>query len=232
MAKLMTRGERSGVSVTDWRDLVRTLREVDPMLVRQMRKDFRVMAKPTARAVARAIPRKPPTSGIHVNGSKSVSGFKPVVVPGRLTWGANPQNGNKKPNHVLVKLPRVRSKFKNGQTVSSIARVDVDNAAVVLADMAGKSGKFINKRPMTRPYKYGGGGAQTGKYGTKAQLITMRQHRINGQGYGMINALNKVHKPSRWVWPAAERELPASRLQAIGVLARAYDQINQKLRTK
>lgn len=233
MAQLITRGERSGVSVTDYRDLMKTMRQINPALVRQMRKDFRLIAKPIQTGVSKAIPKKPPTSGIHISDPKrTVSGFKPVVVPGRLTWSANPQNGGKKPTHTLVKLPRVRNKFKNGATVSSIARVEVDNAAVVMADMAGKSGKWINKKEVTRPYLYSRSATSTGKHGTKQKLISMRQHRINGQGRGMIQALNKVHKPSRWIYPAAEQELPRIRLQAVGVLAKAYSEINNKLRTK
>jgi len=221
MAQLITRGERSGVTVTDYRDLIRTLRSVDPTLVKQMRKDFRTVAKPLAAGVRNAIPKKPPTSGIHRRDPKqTVSGFKPIVIPGRLTWSANSQNGNKRPNHTLIKLPRVRTKFSNGATVSSIARVDVDNAAVVMADMAGKSRNFINKKPFTREYPYSR--SRTGS----------RKHRIHNQGYGMIEALNKNGGPSRFIYPAAESQLPAVRLQAIAVLAQAYNEINQKLRTK
>jgi hypothetical protein len=220
MVQLVSRGNRSGVTVTDYRDLIKTLNKIDPALTRQMRKDFRIVGKPLARAVSQAIPGSAPTSGIHVHGSKNVSGFKPLTVPGRLTWGANKQNGNKSPKHTLVKLPRVKTSKRGKYTVSSIVRVDVDNAAVVMADMAGASGKYINKRPLTSEYNYSR--SATGK----------RRHRVNNQGRGMIRALNKVHKPSRWIYPSAEQSLSSIRLQAIGVLGKAYKQINEELRTK
>jgi hypothetical protein len=60
----------------------------------------------------------------------------------------------------------------------------------------------------------------------------MRQHRINGQGRGMIKALDKRGKPSRFVWPAAESQISTTRYEAIKVLSNAYNQINQQLRTK
>jgi hypothetical protein len=230
MAQLITRDDRSGVLVTDWRDLVKTMKSIDPTLVKQMRKDFRAVGRPTARAVSRAIPNNPPTSGVHKRGSKNVSGFAPIIVPGRLTWTANSQNGSKKPNHTIVKLPRLRTKFKNGATVSSIVRIDVDNAAVVMADMAGRSGKWVNKRSITRPYHYSRGNIH--QVNSKGGVDRMRQHRINGQGRGMIRALDKIHKPSRWIWPAADAQLPTTRYEAIKVLSKAYNQINQQLRTK
>jgi len=220
MVQLVSRGNRSGVTVTDYRDLIKTLNQIDPILTRQMRKDFRIVGKPLAKGVSNAIPKTHPTSGIHVYGSKSVSGFKPLTVPGRLTWGANAQNRNKAPNHTLVKLPRVKTRKRGKYTVSSIVRVDVDNAAVVMADMAGASGKYINKRPSTSEYNYSR--SATGK----------RRHRVNNQGRGMIRALNKIHKPSRWIYPAAENQIGAVRQNAIMVLSKAYALINEELRTK
>jgi hypothetical protein len=233
MAQLISRAGRTGVTIPDYRDLIKTMKTVNPALVTQMRKDFRKVGRPLAREVSRGIPKTPPTSGIHINRPQhTVSGFTPRVVPGRLTWAANRQNRGIKPEHTIVKLPRVRNKFRNGAMVSSIARVDADNAAVVMADMAGKSGKWVNKRSETRPYLYSRSAPSTGKYGTSQRLITTRTHKINGQGKAMIRALNKKGSPSRFIYPAAEKSLPAVRYEAGKVMYQVIQNINQELKMR
>lgn len=226
------------LAFTDYKDLITELRKIEPKYATQLKRDFKKIAAPVRSGVSKTIPRSAPTSGIHVKGSKGVSGFKPVVVPGRLSWGANPQNGNIQPNHTVIRLTKQKS-FKKLSTYGqmSIVKVEVDNAAVVMADMAGRSRKSIDKRPMTRPYRYGGGGAQTGKYGSKAKLITMRQHRINGQGVGMIKALNRgkgilQSEASRWIWPAANKQLPMVQMKIDNAIKEANNLINERMKTR
>ncbi len=229
MAQFIYSKGRSGVSVTDYRDLVKTMREVEPALLLEMRRGFRKVSKPMVKSIKSGIPKQPPTKGIHISRPQNTpSGFNPRVVPGRLTWGANQQNRKQRVDSVLVKTPRVRAKLRKGVTETSIARVQVENAAVVMADMAGTVNKV--RRTVTRPYLYSRGGAQTGKFGTTAQLITMRQHKINGQGKAMIRALG-AKKRSRYVYPAAEGSLPAVRLAAEQVLQNGFNQVNTKLRS-
>jgi hypothetical protein len=216
----VTKGQRAGLYITDYNDLIRELNRVQPTLVKQMQKDYRKIAKPVQIAVKNGIPSTPPTSGIHAKRpNSSRSGFYPVAVPGRLTWGANYQNKNKAVKSVLIQTPsaskarRGMTKFKT--TSFSIARLNVDNAAVVMADMAGKSGKYINKRPRTREYDYSR--SKTGK----------RTHKINNQGRGMIRALGG--KPSRFAWPSAEKALPKAKAESKVVLQKAFSIINRRM---
>lgn len=236
---VVVQGNRTGITITDYRDLMRELRKVDSAYASTLKRNFKAIAQPMRKAIVGTIPKTAPTSGIHIRDPKKVvSGFKPVVVPGRLTWGSNSQNNNVKPNHVAIENTKQKSFRKVKQFGQlSISRVVVDNAAVVMADMAGRSGKFINKRPMTRPYRYGGGGAQTGKYGTKAQMVTMRQHRVNGQGVGMIKALNRANgvqqgKASRWVWPTAVKYSPDVQVKVGALLNNANAYLNERLKTR
>ena len=225
------------LALTDWRDLIRELNKVDKAYAAAMKRDFKKIASPMRSAVSRAIPKSAPTSGVHVRGAKNVSGFKPVVVPGRLSWGANAQNGNIQPRHTVIRLTKARSFKKIGQYGQmSIVKVEVDNPAVVMADMAGRVKKY-NSKSITRPYRYGGGAGQTGKYGSKAQLITMRQHRVNGQGVGMVKALNRGQgvlkgDASRWIWPTANRQLPTVRYQINDVLRKANKFLNERMKTR
>lgn len=216
----VSKGQRAGLYITDYNDLIRELNRVQPTLIKQMQKDYRKIAKPVQTAVKNGIPATPPTSGIHVRRPQaSRSGFYPVAVPGRLTWGANSQNKNKPVKSVLIQTPsaskakRTMSKFKT--STFSVARLRVDNAAVVLADMAGKTGKDINKKPRTSPYKYSR--SKTGE----------RTHRVNNQGRGMIRALGG--KASRFAWPSAEKALPKAKAESKVVLQKAFSIINRRM---
>ena len=215
------------LALTDWRDLIRELNKVDRAYAAAMKREFKKIAAPMRSAVSRAIPKTHPTSGVHVQGAKNVSGFKPVVVPGRLSWGANAKNGNIQPRHTVIRLTKARSFRKIGQYGQmSIVKVEVDNAAVVMADMAGRSKKWVNKKPMTREYEYSQRGVRV-----------MRKHRINGQGMGMIKALNRgkgVLKgdASRWIWPTANKHLPNVQYQINDVLRRANKFINERMKTR
>ena len=220
MARFVTQDNRSGLYLTDYNDLIRELNRVQPTLVKQLQKDYKKIGKPVQTAVKGAIPTSPPTSGIHRNKPSSTrSGFYPVVVPGRLTWGANYQNKNKSVKSVLIQTPspnkarRSMSRYK--ATSFSIARLAVDNAGVVMADMAGKTNKYTNKYSITREYDYSR--SPTGR----------RKHKINGQGRAMIRALGG--RASRYVWPSAEKALPKARAESQIVLQRAYSIINKRM---
>ena len=219
----VSKGQRSGLYITDYRDIIAELNRVQPTLINQMKKEYRRIAKPVQRDVKNAIPSEPPTSGRHRLKPSNAprSGFIPRVVPGRLTWGANGENGNKQVDAVAIQTPSekkaARVYRKNKTDAASIARLKVENAGTVLADMAGRSGKYINKRPRTRVYKYSG--SATGE----------RSHRINNQGRGMIRALDKKGKPSRFVWKAAEKALPKVERDAKQVLNVAIQVINKRM---
>lgn len=214
------------IAFTDYRDLIKELRKIDPSYANQLRRNFKRIAKPIQTSVSKVIPKKHPTSGIHVRGAKNVSGFKPVVVPGRLSWSANAQNGNVQPRHVVVRLTKQRS-FRKLADIGkmSIVKVEVDNAAVVMADMAGRSRKYINKKSITRQYPY------------SRSATGSRRHRINYQGVGMIKALNRGKniqqaEASRWIWPTANKQLPMVQKEIDTAIADANRLINERMKTR
>lgn len=222
MAQFVTRGDRSGLYITDFEELYVELGRIQPTLVTQLRKDFRDIAKPVQQSVKNAIPDVPPTSGIHKKRRRQTrSGFYPIQVPGRLTWGPNAQNRNKQADSVAIqtaKPSQVRYRMKsNKMSQTAIARLKVDNAATVLADLAGSSGAWVNRRPVTREYQY------------SRSATGYRVHRINGQGVAMIRALKG--KGSRFVWPAARQSVPKTYRKTQDVLSKAYARINQDLRS-
>ena len=225
MSMLVTKGNRSGLYITDYEDLIRELNRIQPTLVVQLRKEYRQIAKPVQTAVKSAIPLDPPTSGVHKKKpQKTTSGFRPVTVPGRLSWGANSQNRMKQARSVGIQTfsgMRARRNMKyNKMTVGAIARLKVDSAATVVADLAGSSRKYVDKNSVTREYTYSR--SATGK----------RIHKINGQGRSMIEALNRRNGSStrsRFVYPAAEKSIPTILPKVNSALQRAYDKVNREM---
>ena len=231
MSMLVTKGDRSGLYLTNYEQLIRELDRVQPTLVMQLRKEFREIAKPVQAAVKAEIPLNPPTSGVHKKRpQKNPSGFYPRNVPGRLSWGANSQNKMRPTRSVGIQtFSAVRAKRSmqfNKMTQGSIARLKVDNAATVMADLAGSSRKYIDSRSVTREYDYSR--SATGK----------RIHRINGQGRSMIEALDRRRKPesvggkvqrSRFVYPAAKKAIPLMLPKVDASLQRAYSKVNRRM---
>lgn len=220
MAKLVVKGGRPGLYITDYEEIIRELNRVQPTLVAQLRKDFRDIAKPVQSEVKSSIPETPPTSGIHRKRKNSYrSGFYPKVIPGRLTWDANSQNGMRKARSVSIQTisaSKAKRNMKyNKMSQIAIARLKVDNAATVMADLAGSSRKYINSRPYTREYAY------------SRSVTGTRIHRINGQGVSMIDALRG--KGSRYVWPAANRAIPHTYQRTRMVLNKSLIKINRRL---
>lgn len=206
------------VYLGDYRNTMKQLALIEPTVRTDLRREYRRISKPGQQAVRKAISNKPPTRGIHLNRSKqTVSGFYPIVIPGRVTWGTGKPA---KSVTIETRLPRLRVKGFN-----SIVRLRVGSAATVIADLAGSSRKYINKRPVTREYEYAGPmrGVPLGTRGT-------RKHRINGQGLGMIKGLNLWKRGrSRVVYPAFDKAAPQIRQEALAVLMATTMKINKRL---
>lgn len=213
MALISSNG--SYMSVTDYRDLMRELNKIEPKLSAVVRKDIRRVASPLRDAVKAGIPATRPLSGM----SNRI---------GRLAWG---RNLNARSVVIDTRAPKV----KPGSIVGSIVKLRASSAATVLADMAGRSGKYINARPYAKGTKANQMIVTKGKY--KGQVgypytyrdgVSGRVHKINSQGRQMIDRLGG--KASRYAWPAAERGLPAAKMEVKRILEQAYDRINRDLR--
>lgn len=208
----VNKGGRAGLYITDYNDLIRELNRVQPTLVKQLQRDYRKIAKPVKTSIQGEIPNRPP-----------LSGFTPKTQPGRVTWGANYQNKNKDIKSILVQTPSPkkapRTFSRNKTDVASVARLKVENAGVVLADMAGRTGNDVNKYAFTREYDYSR--SPTGK----------RKHRINGQGAKMINRLNSTlgRKASRFIYKGVDASRPKALNESRFVLQKAFSIINKRM---
>lgn len=212
---------------TDYRALIKEMNTIEPTAVKQLKKDYKIISKPTAQEVRRAIPKTYPL-GARKNkklGGNS-SGFDHS---GRTAWGkqATMNMGGSKSypaNSVFIQTPSKRP--RKGRYVS-IARLKVNSAATALADMTGRGGKFDTKG-MSRSHDirlFGG-------------PIVKRQYRLNGQGRALARNLSSGASGklksggSRYVWPAAEKKQDETRKAMIQRLQIAYDSINRNLAGK
>lgn len=186
-------------SVTEIRELQRRLKSIDPKLRTQLVRDAKEAGKPVQLAVKSAIAGVTPLSG---------------MTRGRLNWNKSIDAKGKSHKADDVKL-QFRTRSSGRSDTTSLVRVRVASPAVVMADMAGKSGRFIDAgyrgTGMTREYPYKGG---------------TRKHRVNGQGRALIRNLGG--SASRYVWPAAESRIGATKTAIEAILRRAYNDLNRK----
>lgn len=201
MAKFISvqSSDRIEISFTDWRLIVRELRKVDPKLLKEFRSKATEIARPVENKIKAGIRPVPPITGMY-----------PSVLPGRTNWGAF--------------IPRDKTKVKADTRIrkqgKSIVSVWAYSPAVAIADQARVGGRGDGK--LTREYDYSL--SPTGK----------RRHRVNGQGKGMVKALEKSHfvarkSPSRIIWPAGEKAVPAVQAKMLDLLEKQSKEINATL---
>jgi hypothetical protein len=196
------------VTFSDYKQLIATLRQINPQLVKSLRKRYRQIGRPVTKGIQDSIPTNAPLSGM-------------VTKVGRLSWSQT-INQSRAIKSVVVRDKKRRPSGK--YPIVGLVQAVVRAAPVALADMAGRSGSYVNSRAVTREYDY----TYTGKYGGK--FIGKRTHRINGQGRAMISRLRA--KASRYVYPGAEEALPQARIEMQVAVNDAVNEINSLLRRR
>jgi|TARA_R110000822_G_scaffold117620_2_gene250017 hypothetical protein len=181
---------QSEIHITDYRDLITALKGLEGEVLKEFFKGAKEIAKPVQDGIKKSIPLRAP-----------LSRMRPAAggIPGRLTWGTG-----KPARSATIVAGRPKASFK-GKRVA-IVKVVVKSPATIMADMAGKSRAYVNKKAMTEEYAY----TRTlkGKFGSVRRLRTVRRHKINGQGNAMIDKLGS--QPSRYVYPGAEAAFGSS----------------------
>lgn len=199
------------VTFTDYKRLISVMRQVEPELVKSLRKEYRRIGQPVIKGIKDKIPTSAPLS--------SRKHASMVTKVGRLSWSRTMNQTTPIKSVVIRDKKRApRSKYP----VVGLVQVVVRAAPVTLADMAGRSGSYVNSRAVTREYDYTyhrGGAAVLGR----------RKHRINGQGRAMINALGG--RGSRYIYPGAEKAMPQVKREVQNAINDAVKNINEKLRS-
>lgn len=227
MPIFMTNGQRFAMKLTDYKGLVKDLNTIDPTLVKGMKAEFKTIAKPVADEIKSSIAKVNKSGPLGPRKNPRLGGSRPGFDnSGRLAWGRKAKLNGARPFPADSTLTQIAPRYKrrNAQ-YRAIARVRTRSAGTGLADMAGRSGRYVNSKARTRPYEinlFGKG-------------IVTRTHRINGQGERLIDNLNSgasgklKSSASRYIWPAAEKATPKFQAEAKKVLEKNYDIINRRL---
>jgi hypothetical protein len=206
----MVRNAKAEIAITDLRKIIKELRKIDPTYVGDFYKQAKDIAKPVQAEIIKGIPASAP-----------VSGMRPKSQRARLGWGIG-----KRAKSVVVKTQRTvkrSSSFAKGKSNQySVAYVAAQSPGTVLADMAGRSRKWVNKYPLSREHDINLFGRGT---------IVKRRYRMNNQGVALINALSASKGgASRFVWPSALKALPQAKKEVARLIGKANDVINSRLR--
>ncbi len=206
--------EKAEIEFSNLRLLIKTLKEIDKRYISEFYAEAKRIAKPIQDAVIKAIPSSYPIRGMRAKSQR-----------GRLAWGVG-----KRAKSVVIRANRTvrrKSSFAQGKiNTYPIVQVVAQSPAVVLADMAGKTNRYTNKKPRSRKHEinlFGRG-------------VVERTYKINGQGIALIDALANAKgvlssKPSRWFWPAANSKMKAAVKEMQELIAKTHAVANKELGT-
>lgn len=175
-------------SVQEIRQLQRKLKEIEPKLRTEFMREIKTIGKTPNEAIKRAIPDVPPLSGMASQGAQ-------------LKWGEARTGKGAKSTTI-----RFRTQAGGKSLTTTLLSIRLNSAASSVADMAGRSRRYIGKgykgtgysKPIRRRYKDGG------------ESIEFRRRATSKAGTAFINNLNNKlgNRPSRMAWKAVEKDLP------------------------
>ena len=185
----------NGLSVQDVRELQKRLKQIDPKLRTQLLRDAKQAGKPLEAVIKNSLASFTPLSGMRNNGRMG------------MDKGA------------LFSATTISFRAKSSRNVKETTLVSIRTKSVLasVVDMAGKSGRFIDKGSRQAP-------GYSRSYQRNGKTI---RHKLNGQGAAMIRALGK--QPSRLVWPAVGNAIPAVESAINAILVSAFAKINRGL---
>jgi hypothetical protein len=200
----------------DIRNLQRDLREIEPGLLREFRRELKAIAKPVNQQIKANIPKVEPLSGMGaiVQSKSGAISFN----QGRLRWaspGARGSSGGRV-KAASTNSTTVSSSLKRGSRslTASLLSIRINNPSVAMADMAGRSG----------------GGGQRGKsreytYRKRNGQIVQRRHSVTTQGQHMIRNLGS--RASRYGWAALEHKFDQVQREVNKVIDKYYKIANR-----
>lgn len=178
-------------SVQEIRALQKKLKEIQPSLRTEFMREVKKIGKEPQRAIRDAIPNDSPLSGMTKPGAS--------LQWGKVSKGA--KSGGAKSTTI-----RFRTQAGGKSLTSTLLGIRVNSAASSVADMAGRSGRYMGKgyrssgfsKPIRRTYSDG------------AQSVEFRRQATRKAGEAFVRNLNEKlqNRPSRMAWKAVEKSLP------------------------
>ena len=225
-------GDKGTIQLANLAALERELKAIGPQVLRQFKKDAKLVGKPAVTAVRKAfrgVDQMGPLGGPKPKKGRTGRTYDRMYTQnGRISWTAARKVGGRSGidvNYKNRKEGKALAALKAAQDGTvSIVRIRVRAPAFVVADMAGVSKRASRSGTRTRPY-------QINAFGKG--LIT-RTHTINKQN--VDNWLDKLNsgsmaakKPSRYAYPAISKHSAAFKADVTKVLKNAVVTVNRRL---
>lgn len=194
---------------SDIREMNRALKQIEPNLLKQMRKEIKAIAKPIEQQMKANIPNRPPMSGM--GGVVKYRDGSYAINEGRLRWdgqGLNPAAGKMSKKYAPDATSVSQGAKASGRSLTTpLVKISMRSAAASMADMAGR----VNAgRPQTREYVIR---LRNGE-------LQKRRHRVTTQGRQFLTNLGG--RASRFGWPALEARMSAVEREIEQVIEKYY----------
>jgi len=181
------------ISVLDVRELQKRMRDAGPNFRAEFMRDVKDIAKPLESKIKSTI-----------RGIEPLSGFRKDR--GRLGWGTA--------TAVDKTLVQFRTSMGGRSLTTTLLRIKIFSPAVIIMDMAGRSGKHIGE----------------GRRNDNSPPTTRRRNANRNKGEAFIASLNREigGRASRFIYPAAEDSLPELSQKTQRVLDDAMRRFNMR----
>jgi len=181
------------ISVLDVRELQKRMRDAGPNFRAEFMRDVKDIAKPLESKIKSTI-----------RGIEPLSGFRKDR--GRLGWGTA--------TAVDKTLVQFRTSMGGRSLTTTLLRIKIFSPAVIIMDMAGRSGKHIGE----------------GRRNDNSPPTTRRRNANRNKGEAFIASLNREMggRASRFIYPAAEDSLPELSQKTQRVLDDAMRRFNMR----
>lgn len=194
MLQLLMKSRNGGdFSVQEIRALQKRLKQIEPKLRTEFMREIKSIGQAPEKAIQTAIPASAPLSGLNPTGKGKNA---------TLQWGKTKKGGGGAKSTTI----RFRTQAGGKSLNSTLLSVRVNSAATSVADMAGRSGRFVGSgyngsglsKPMVRTYSDG------------SQSVTFQRRATRKGGTAFINNLNSglSNRPSRMAWKSVQKDLP------------------------
>jgi len=204
------------MDANDIRNLQSDLREIEPKLLNQFRRELKAIAKPVNQQIKANIPSVEPLSGMGAIIQSKTGRIS--LNQGRLRWASPGSRGatGGRVKSAGVNSTSVSSSLKSGarSLTASLLSIRINNPAVAMADMAGRNGGG-GRRGMSREYTYR----------KRNGDIVKRKHRVTTQGQIMIQKLGS--RASRYGWSALEARFDDVQREVNKVIEKYYNIANR-----
>lgn len=205
---------RTDIIVSDVSRLVHRLNQVEDGLTKAMRAEWKEAVEPARAKLSAALK----SAGIPMRG------FRKRGSPVSKTWNNRGQS-----SRVFVQMrraDRVIAQMRN----QTILRMVIRSAATVIADMAGRGGKYTTPKGTKTDWYVYTNTRFANIYGPNTKP-GFRRHTVTSQGDQMLSNLNTNWGggPSRQVYPSVEKSMPAVQEKIGQIVGKYVDKTNEEL---